>query len=158
MKKLIAAMFTCFMVSAITMPLFASELDQDSNPSSQDVQVTLSIAPTYIVTIPADTTIAFNETSTHMGSIQASHMQIEPDKNVVVLATTGKLENNTDKSKTIPYTLMSGTTAFSSIHLIDTLEKADLSIAIMENDWNNAFAGSYKGIITFMISYENRDA
>lgn len=158
MKKLIMTLVTCFMVLAATIPTFASELDQDSNPSSQDVQITLSIAPTYIVSIPADTTIAFNETSTHMGSIQASHMQIEPDKNVVVSATTGKLENNKDKSKTIPYKLMSDTTAFSSIHLIDTIEKADLSIAIMENDWNKAFAGNYKGIITFMISYENRDA
>lgn len=156
MNKRKALVFTLLIVLAVSKPVFAAEVDQDSHPSSE-VPVTLSITPSYIVSIPASVTIGFNETITKMGRIQASHMQIEANKRVNVSATTGKLENNRDKAKTISYKLMDEANEFSSINLSDTLEKADLSIAITENDWNKAYGGSYKGIITFTISYENSD-
>ncbi|MEG2081398.1 MAG: hypothetical protein RRZ68_07555, partial [Oscillospiraceae bacterium] len=124
MKKIITAILAISMVAAMSTTAFAAELNQDSDPKTQDSEITTSIAPTYVVTIPADAKINFNAENTVLGTIQASHMQIEPDKQVVVTAKAGKLENQIDKEKTIPYKLMNGDVEFSSIALIDIVKKA----------------------------------
>ncbi|MEG2507450.1 MAG: hypothetical protein RSA93_07225 [Longicatena sp.] len=156
MKKIITAILAISMVAAMSTIAFAAELNQGSDPKTQDSEITTSIAPTYVVTIPADAKINFNAGSTVLGTIQASHMQIEPDKQVVVAAKAGELENQIDKEKSIPYKLTSGDGEFLSIALIDTVKKADLSVAITADDWNKAYAGNYKGTITFTISYADK--
>lgn len=152
MKKILSFVLAAIMVTALSTTAFAAELNQD-DPKTQDTEITTSIAPTYVVTIPADAKIEFNATSTVLGTVKASHMQIEPDKMVVVNATAGKLENQIEKAKTIAYKLMNGDAEFTSINLTDTEKKADLKISIAEDDWNKAYAGDYKGTITFTISY-----
>lgn len=155
MKKILSFVLAAMMVTAISTTAFAAELNQGSDPKTQDTKITTSIAPTYVVTIPADAKIDFNAASTTLGTVNATHMQIEPDKKVTVTAAAGKLENQTDTTKTIEYKLMNGETEFTSMDLIDTEKKADLAIAIAEDDWNTAYAGDYKGTITFTISYTN---
>ena len=157
MKRIISAVFIVLMFVAMSTTAFASYkgINQDVDNESQNTNLTLSIAPTYTISIPADANINFNETSTPLGTVNATNIKIEPNKNVVVSAVAGELKNQKDTNKTLKYKLMNGKEEFSSISLNNTEEKADLSVTIEEEDWNKAYAGDYKGIITFTISYED---
>ena len=96
------------------------------------------------MTIPADTTVAFNALSTDFGSVELTQARLNPGKQVVVTVDTdGELNNAADDKKVIPYTVTAQYAKFA------------LSIEIGEEDWNKAYAGSYSDTVTFNVSYED---
>ncbi len=111
------------------------------------------------MTIPANTEIAFNTKSTDFGKIELTAAQLNPGYAVKVSADAGKLENDADKSKTIPYALNVKTaeegtvTAFTSAEYLNAGENTPLTIDITQDDWNKAFAGTYTGVVTFKVEY-----
>lgn len=155
MKKLISGLTVFSMMALMIMPVVAVELDQDDEPKSTEVEINTTIDPSYVVVIPESTSIDFNAETTELGSIEATWVQIDPDKKVVVTVTPGKLENLKDATKTIPYQLMNGKDEFESMDVLTAGDKVDLNVTIDKADWNKAYAGKYKGIITFTLSYED---
>lgn len=153
MKKIIALALALLMVATMSVTAFAA----DTDTKTTDATITTSIAPTYTVTIPANTNVAFNATETAFGAIEVSAAQIDPDKCIkVALTTDGKLENAVDNTKVIPYEIKAGDAAFTSATYLAAGEKTDLTINITQEDWNKAYAGEYSDTVTFTVSYEDK--
>ena len=152
MKKLFAVILAAALVMSLSITAFAV------NTTGGTADITTSINPTYTVTIPANTTVAFNATETDFGAIEVTASQIHPDKCIKVeLTTDGKLENSIDATKVIPYAIKdSEGNVFSSATYLTEGDKTELSIHITADDWNAAYAGEYSDTVTFTISYEDK--
>ena len=160
-------------IMAMPMTAFAAagptQINEQSDPQSAQAKITTEIAPTYIVTIPADTTVAFNNPTTDFGSVELTQARLDPGKQVVVTVDTdGELNNEADTSKVIPYmvTAQYATGEQDDIYVPFNVKGSNLifdaagqafamQIQITENDWNKAYAGSYSDTVTFNVSYEN---
>ena len=152
MKKVFAVILTVALLMSLSVTAFAE------NTTGGDVDITTSIAPTYIVTIPADVNVQFNATETTFGTIEVVESQIHPNKCIkVALNSDGELNNAIDSSKVIPYVIMdSEGAAFTYATYLTEGDKTDLSIHITAEDWNAAYAGEYSDTVTFTVSYEDK--
>ena len=152
MKKIFALILAIALMASLSVTAFAA------NTTGGDADITTSIAPTYTVTIPANTTVAFNATETDFGAIEVTASQIHPDKCIKVeLTSDGKLENSIDATKVIPYAIKDSTgAAFTSATYLTEGDKTELSIHITADDWNAAYAGDYSDTVTFTVSYEDK--
>ncbi len=150
-KYIAAASAAAVMVSMISVPAFAV----DYPGGSQDTRISTAIEPTYTVTIPADTTVAFNALSTDFGAVTLESAQIDPGKAVKVeLDASGSLKNAADADKTIAYTINTAdNTAFTSASYQTAGDTTALKIDITQEAWDAAFAGSYSDTVTFTVSY-----
>ena len=158
MKKLISALLALCLVSAMAVTAWAADVNQDSTDKTSQVQISASISPTYIVSIPNDVSVTFNATETNFGSIEVTQAQIEPNKQIrVTLSASGALKNVADNSKTLPYTVTdsAGSNFTSGTYLKDG-DKTELTINITQDDWKKAYAGSYSDTVTFTVSYEDK--
>lgn len=154
MKKFTAIILTLVLILSLSVTAFATEINQDSDPKTSDVTVTTSIEPTYTVTIPANTTVDFNATSTSFGAIQLDAAQIDPGYVVrVALDASGTLKNAKDTRKTIAYTVNDVNSAFVSADYTVAGQSTPLTIDITQDAWNTAFAGDYSDVMTFTVSY-----
>jgi spore coat protein U-like protein len=151
MKKLFALILAVCLLASVSTTAFAA------NTTGGEADITTSIAPTYTVTIPANTNVNFNATETAFGAIEVTASQIHPNKCIKVeLTSDGKLENSIDATKVIPYAIKDSTgAAFTSATYLTEGDKTELSIYITANDWNTAYAGEYSDTVTFTITYED---
>ena len=154
MKKLFSILLAVALMATMSVTAFAA------NTTGGSTTITIDIAPTYTVTIPADVNVAFNATETAFGTIEVTASQIHPNKCIkVALASDGKLENSIDATKVIPYAIKdSEGTAFTSATYLTEGDKTELSIHITANDWNAAYAGEYSDTVTFTVSYADKAA
>ena len=152
MKKLFAVILVVALMATLSVTAFAA------NTTGGSTTITIDIAPTYTVTIPADVNVAFNTTETAFGAIEVTASQIHPDKCIKVeLTSDGKLENSIDATKVIPYAIKDSTgAAFTSATYLTEGDKTELSIHITADDWNAAYAGEYSDTVTFTVSYESK--
>ena len=152
MKKLFAVILAVVMIATMSVTAFAA------NTTGGFTTITIDIAPTYTVTIPANTTVAFNATETDFGAIEVTASQIHPDKCIKVELTSDKeLNNAIDNTKVIPYAIKeSEGAAFTSATYLTEGDKTELSIHITADDWNAAYAGDYSDTVTFTVSYEDK--
>ena len=152
MKKLFALILTVCLLATMSVTAFAA------NTTGGSTTITIDIAPTYTVTIPADVNVQFNATETAIGAIEVEAAKIHPDKCIKVeLTSDGKLENSIDATKVIPYAIKDSTgAAFTSATYLTEGDKTELSIHITANDWNAAYAGDYSDTVTFTVSYEDK--
>ena len=161
-------------ISAMSISAFAApeptKIDQTTpEPKQGQAVITTTIEPTYIVTIPADTTVAFNALSTDFGSVELTQARLDPGKQIkVTVDTDGELNNAADASNVIPYivTAQYATGEPGGVYMPFNVKGSDLTfdttgqafameIQITENDWNKAYAGSYSDTVTFNVSYED---
>ncbi|MCI5727348.1 MAG: hypothetical protein MR274_07565 [Clostridium sp.] len=157
MKKILLTLLSITLLASVSVTVFATEINQGSEPKTVDTEITTSIVPTYTVTIPANVNVPFNAQSTDFGSIEVTAAQINPDKCIkVALISDGELKNTVDETKVIPYTVKSGDTAFTFATYLAADDKTDLTINITEDDWNKAYAGDYTDTVTFEVSYINK--
>lgn len=72
--------------------------------SAGTTTVTYHVDPSYMVLVPANTTIPFNEESVNYGKIRVEEAQIEEGKCIQVeLISDKKLKNQSGKEGEIPY-------------------------------------------------------
>ena len=82
--------------------------------SAGTTTVTYHVDPSYMVLVPANTTIPFNEESVNYGKIRVEEAQIEEGKCIQVeLISDKKLKNQSGKEGEIPYEILADTTAFT---------------------------------------------
>ena len=166
MKKIICGLSALAMMAA-PMTAFAANPITESTEQSGKVTISTEIAPAYIVTIPADTKVKFNDTVTDFGKIELTEARLEPGK-VVAVDVYGDFEmkNSADESKTIFYDVigyddMDGTdipeySFIDSDYFTEVKgHSVRLRIEIDDKEWNNAPAGSYSDVLTFLISYKD---
>ncbi len=153
-KKLTCLALALALTLSLSVTAFATEIDQDDgSPATADTVITTSITPTYVVTIPADTDIPFEATSTELGDIELTSAHLEPGYVVTVSASAGALTNDADSAYAIPYTLESEGSAFTSAQYSAAGDYTTLDISIEQTAWDSAPAGSYTGTITFTVNY-----
>ena len=173
MKKLISGL-TALAILAMPLTAFAdTTIDQDTpEPKQGEAVITTEIAPAYIVTIPTDTKVKFNDTQTDFGKVELTQARLDPGKQVVVTVDTdGKLNNAKDDTKIIPYmvTAQYATGAEGEEYMPFDVNDSDLifdtagqafamEIQITEDDWNAAYAGEYGDTVLFNVSYEDAPA
>lgn len=159
MKRILTFILVVAMLAACSVTAFA-EVNQDSDPQQQSAVISADVEPAYIVSIPADTTVAFNAEYTDFGAVELTSARLEPNKCVkVTLTTDGELNNSADDTKVIPYTIVEGKadsatdTAYTTASYLAAGDKTDLTIKIAQDDWNKAAAGHYGDTVTFDITY-----
>ncbi len=162
MKKLINGL-SALAILAMPVTAFAepTTINETSDPQSANAVITTEIAPSYIVTIPADTKVAFNDLDTDFGTIDLTQARLDPGKAVRVhLGSDYELKNKADESKIIPYDIVTtdavGTTG--SLKNFDAQlefegDACPLTIKITQDDWNAAAAGEYSDTVTFNVEY-----
>ena len=145
--------FTAVLLSTMfVLGSFTSVMAQDSD--TKQTTISVSVDPTYMVTIPANTTIKSGEQSSSLGKITIENVRLEPDKNVnVSVDASGKLKNTKDTSKTIPYKLMIGDKEFKSASYTENSDNTMLTLLIDKSNWDKAYAGTYTDTLVFTISY-----
>ena len=153
MKKLLTLALVGAMLTATGITAFAV----DYPGGTQNTEITTSVAPTFTVTIPADTAVPFNALSTEFGSVTLESARLAPNKAVQVTVTSDyNLNNSIDDTVVIPYSLNTAEEAvdadFAAMFL-NAGEKVDLTINITQADWDAAAAGDYSDTVTFNISY-----
>ena len=165
MKKLLAIILAAALLAACSVTAFAgtptnSTINQDSDPKQQSAVISADVAPAYIVSIPANTTVTFNTELTDFGAVELTSARLDPDKCVTVtLTTNGKLKNSVDDTKVIPYTIVKGTAqnattnAYTTAFYLEAGAKTDLTIKITQDAWNQAYAGHYSDTVTFDVAY-----
>lgn len=154
MKKRTAALLALLLAcGAMPVPV-AAENQQNNTPQKSQVTVTTSIEPTYTVTIPANTRVAFNAVSTEFGAVKLDAAQLDPGYAIQVeLSASGKLKNAADASKTISYAVNHSNAEFTSAKYTAAGQETPLTIDIAKDEWNRAAAGSYSDTVTFTVSY-----
>ena len=122
--------------------------------SAGTTTVTYHVDPSYMVLVPANTTIPFNEESVNYGKIRVEEAQIEEGKCIQVeLISDKKLKNQSGKEGEIPYEILADTTAFTKARYTTAGEETVLGITIDRESWKKAPSGSYADTVTFQISY-----
>ena len=116
--------------------------------SAGTTTVTYHVDPSYMVLVPANTTIPFNEESVNYGKIRIEEAQIEEGKCIQV-----ELKNQSGKEGEIPYEILADTTAFTKARYTTAGEETVLGITIDRESWKKAPSGSYADTVTFQISY-----
>ena len=164
MKKLISGI-SAIAIMAMPFTAFAEAepitISEKSDPQKAEAVITTEIAPSYIVTIPADTKVAFNALDSDFGTIELTQARLDPGKAVRVhLSSDYELKNKADESKIIPYDIVTtdavGTTG--SLKNFDAQlefegDACPLTIKITQDDWNAAAAGEYSDTVTFNVEY-----
>ena len=90
MKKYLSFALAAVLSAAFCATAFAAE-------DNRQVKVETHIAPTYNVTIPADTKVISKAEDTSFGAITLTDAQLDPGKSVnVTLKSSGTLENVND--------------------------------------------------------------
>ena len=154
-KPLLSALLALALAVPFSTAALAANIDQDSNPPTQDVTVQSTIRPTYSVTIPADMNITAGQLSSDFGTVALSKAQLDPGYGVTVTLTTDyELVNAKDPDKTIPYAVRSGEQDFTSVTYTAAGQQNALTIDIAASAWQAAAAGAYSDTMTFAISYD----
>lgn len=168
MKKLISGL-SALAIMAMPLTAYAANPITEATEQKGEAVITTEIAPSYIVTIPADTTVKFHDLTTDFGKVELTKAQLDPGKVVkVTVNSDGELNNAADDKKVIPYTVMAqyASGAEGEVYvpfnvkgndlIFDTAGQAfAMTIEITEDDWNAAYAGSYSDTVTFNVSYED---
>ena len=168
MKKLISGL-SALAIMAMPLTAYAANPITEATEQKGEAVITTEIAPSYIVTIPADTTVKFHDLTTDFGKVELTKAQLDPEKVVkVTVNSDGELNNAADDKKVIPYTVMAqyASGAEGEVYVPFNVKGNDLTsdttgqafameIQITEDDWNKAYAGSYSDTVTFNVSYED---
>lgn len=162
-KKWIAGMASVMLLTTAIMPVYAESPSQQSG----EMQIKTEVDSSYTLTIPQNTDIEFEKTSTQLSGALKVSGNVDTDEQVTVTATANPLCKTTGES--IDYALTDGTAAFkgavwdeaelrAGLTNAEGQKAIDLYIEITEDEWSQAKAGSYAGTITFVASLDTDTA
>ena len=150
MKKVISVLMTVAMLAALMVPSFAV-LNGSNDPDKGDVIVKTDTemadgqdARRYTVTIPADTTIKWGETSTALTGYTAEAHLAYGEKLSVTVSGNGNMVYEPEAGTTLalPYTLEGDTAYVSAGPVVYPVATLALSVNITADD-NFCFIGGY---------------
>lgn len=156
MKKIIAVAMALVMMMAVAVPAFAADLNVKDTDSG-DVIITTSTEKAdgtdgdwYLVTIPADTTIAWGETATELKYSVEAHLLYGKTLDVDVTSADYLMTYAPEAgiALDLAFALTGDTDANFATVTYPAVEKA-VSVDITADAWNNAVVGAYSDTLTF---------
>lgn len=172
-KNLVAMGLAGVMAVGMCMPVMAADMTASETSKAKDVEISLKQVEAYEVTLPA------NISSGTVGADQQLQFKIENAKltpgyqisikvdntkegNAKVTQGVLELSNTVDATKKYSVKLMDGQNtvdenaiiAFTADNAKDNAGVLTKEITVTKNDDNGvAYAGTYKGVVNFAISY-----
>lgn len=167
MKKFTAFLLTLVLAFSLSVTAFAAgtTVNPDTDPKAGTTTVSLNIAPTYTITIPATVNLSRTEdtsgtvTYIQTAEIKASEgLRLLANQNIqVTLESDFKLATN-DQAATLDYTVTAGGVTFDKASIgdkvvatFDTSTTAQSQTLTFSAD-DPQYAGDYSDTVTFTVS------
>ncbi len=148
-QTILSLAIVSLVAAGLAMPALAAD-------DTQSLTITTQVAPTYTVVIPEATSgaIAYKAESTKVGavSLAGDTLNLEPGYQVNV-TLDGDTLNHAAGLDTIRYNAHFGTQADSKTIALTDSTPTDVHVDIAAAEWETATAGSYSGVLNFVIDY-----
>ena len=164
MKKILTLALVAAMLTATGITAFATEVNQDaSEPPNGNTNVTMSVAPSYTVTIPESVVLYEQTDGTYSNDavITATNIRLNSGKMVSVSMESDFLLENAQGAAALPYTLTINDDKKASGDTVATFDtNADLTL-VQQSDTLHftadvpTYAGDYSDTVTFNIAIAN---
>lgn len=157
MKKIVSILLAVMMIAAIAVPSFAATITKESDPKTADVQVMTKTTDkdnndpeNYTVTIPAEITVAWNDTAAQDASYTVdSQLKLGAKLKVSAAAeNAGKMTNAAATDKFLTFTVAGGEVA--EYPELNTAVKSATTVTIADF---NAPIAEYVGHMTYTVEY-----
>jgi uncharacterized protein YxeA len=157
MKKIVSILLAVMMIAAIAVPSFAATITKESDPKTADVQVMTKTTDkenndpeNYTVTIPAEITVAWNDTAAQDASYTVdSQLKLGAKLKVSAVAeNAGKMTNAAATDKFLTFTVAGGEVA--EYPELNTAVKSSTTVTIADF---NAPIAEYVGHMTYTVEY-----
>ena len=157
MKKIVSILLAVMMIAAIAVPSFAATITKESDPKTADVQVKTKTTDkenndpeNYTVTIPAEITVAWNDTTAQDASYTVdSQLKLGAKLKVSAAAeNAGKMTNAAATDKFLTFTVAGGDVA--EYPELNTAAKSSTTVTIADF---NAPIAEYVGHMTYTVEY-----
>lgn len=157
MKKIVSILLAVMMIAAIAVPSFAATITKESDPKTADVQVKTKTTDkenndpeNYTVTIPAEITVAWNDTTAQDASYTVdSQLKLGAKLKVSAAAeNAGKMTNAAATDKFLTFTVAGGEVA--EYPELNTAVKSSTTVTIADF---NAPIAEYVGHMTYTVEY-----
>ena len=162
MKKIIAIVMALVMMMAVTVPAFAADLSVKDTDSGEVTIATSTQKDTdgdgvpdtdgdwYVVTIPADTTIAWGEQATELKYSAETHLLYGKTLDVKVTSADYIMTYAPEENVALDLAFaLSGATDVNFATVTYPAAEKAISVDITEDAWNYAVVGEYSDILTF---------
>ena len=155
MKKIVSILLAVMMIAAIAVPSFAATITKDSDKTA-DVQVKTkttdkndSDPETYTVTIPAEITVAWNDTAAQDASYTVdSQLKLGAKLKVSAAAKDAGKMTNAATDKFLTFTVAGGDVA--EYPELNNAVKSSTTVTIADF---NAPIAEYIGYMTYTVEY-----
>ncbi len=156
MKKILSIALALTMMLMVCVPAFAADLSVKDTDSG-DVVITTSTSKAdgtdgdwYVVSIPADTTIAWGEEATELKYSAETHLLYGKTLDVDVTSVDYIMtyEPEAGVALELPFALSGDVDVNFATVTYPAVEKA-ISVDITADAWNHAVVGEYADILTF---------
>lgn len=157
MKKIVSILLAVMMIAAVAVPSFAATITKESDPKTADVQVKTKTTDkenndpeNYTVTIPAEITVAWNDTAAQDASYTVdSQLKLGAKLKVSAVAeNAGKMTNAAATDKFLTFTVAGGEVA--EYPELNTAVKSATTVTIADF---NAPIAEYVGHMTYTVEY-----
>lgn len=157
MKKIVSILLAVMMIAAIAVPSFAATITKESDPKTADVQVKTKTTDkenndpeNYTVTIPAEITVAWNDTAAQDASYTVdSQLKLGAKLKVSAVAeNAGKMTNAAATDKFLTFTVAGGEVA--EYPELNNAVKSATTVTIADF---NAPIAEYVGHMTYTVEY-----
>lgn len=157
MKKIVSILLAVMMIAAIAVPSFAAtKITKESDPKTADVQVKTKTTDkenndpeNYTVTIPAEITVAWNDTAAQDASYTVdSQLKLGAKLKVSAAAENAGKMTNAATDKFLTFTVAGGDVAEYSE--LNTAAKSSTTVTIADF---NAPIAEYVGHMTYTVEY-----
>lgn len=157
MKKIVSILLAVMMIAAIAVPSFAATITKESDPKTADVQVKTKTTDkenndpeNYTVTIPAEITVAWNDTAAQDASYTVdSQLKLGAKLKVSAAAeNAGKMTNAAATDKFLTFTVAGGEVA--EYPELNTAVKSSTTVTIADF---NAPIAEYVGHMLYTVEY-----
>ncbi len=157
MKKIVSILLAVMMIAAIAVPSFAATITKESDPKTADVQVKTKTTDkenndpeNYTVTIPAEITVAWNDTTAQDASYTVdSQLKLGAKLKVSAAAKdAGKMTNAAATDKFLTFTVAGGDVA--EYTELNNAVKSSTTVTIADF---NAPIAEYVGHMLYTVEY-----
>lgn len=157
MKKIVSILLAVMMIAAIAVPSFAATITEKSDPKTAEVQVMTKTTDkdnndpeNYTVTIPAEITVAWNDTTAQDASYTVdSQLKLGAKLKVSAAANdAGKMTNAAATDKFLTFTVAGGDAA--EYTELNNAVKSSTTVTIADF---NAPIAEYVGHMLYTVEY-----